>query len=121
MRRLLAATLLAFLALMPMLTGAQEDKRPAAQQGSEPNYGTRPDASTGPGGQEVRPGNRDGDAPSASAGRLTNDPTPRRIFGLPTTAVLVISAVILGLLAIAGVVLPASRRRRARGNGTYGR
>jgi hypothetical protein len=120
MRRLLAVTSLALLVLTPMLGGAQEDKRPAAQQGSAPNYGTSPDAGTGPAGQEVRPGNRDGDAPSASAGRLTSDPVQRRIFGLPTTAVLVIGAVLLGLLAIAGFVLPAARRR-ARGNGTYGR
>ena len=118
MRWLIAVTLLA---LVPALAGAQEEKRPAAQQGTAPNYGTGQDTGTGPGGQEVRPGNRDGDAPSASAGRIARDPVERRIFGMPITAVIVISAVLLGLLALAGLVLPGARRRaRARGNGTYG-
>ncbi len=60
--------------------------------------------------------------PSASAGRLARDPVERRVLGLPVTAALVIAAVILGLLAIAGLVLPGARRRRqARGGGTYDR
>jgi hypothetical protein len=118
MRWLIAVVVLV---LVPALAQGQE-KRPAPQQGSEPNYGTRPDAGTGPGGQEVRPGSPEGDAPSASAGRLAREPVQRRIFGLPVTAVLVIAAVILGLFALAGLVLPSARRRaRARGNGTYGR
>jgi hypothetical protein len=117
MRWLIAVTLLA---LVPALAQAQETRRPAAERGSEPNYGTAPDAGTGPGGQEVRPGNRDGDAPSASAGRVARDPIQRRILGLPVTAVLVIAAVILGVVALAGLIVPSARRRsRARGNGTY--
>jgi hypothetical protein len=108
------------LALVPALADAQ-DKRPAPERSSEPNYGTGQDAGTGPSGQEVRPGNRDGDAPAASAGRIVRNPTERRILGLPVTAVLVIAAVILGVVALLGVVLPSARRRaRARGNGTYG-
>jgi hypothetical protein len=119
MRWLIAVTLLA---LVPALAQAQEAKRPAAERGSEPNYGTGQGAGTGPGGQEVRPGSRDGDAPSASAGRIAREPVQRRILGLPVTAVLVITAIILGLVALAGLVLPRARRRaRARGNGTYGR
>lgn len=118
MRWLVAVTLLA---LVPTFAQAQEEKRPAPHQGTAPNYGTGRDAGTGPGGQEVRPGNRDGDAPSASAGRIAREPVERRIFGMPITAVLVISAVLLGLLALAGFVVPGARRRaRARGNGTYG-
>ena len=79
------------------------------QRGDQPNPG------------EVRPGNRDGDSPSASAGTL-REGQARRIFGLPVTAALLIGAVIVAILALAGVAVPSSRRRaRARGNGTYGR
>jgi hypothetical protein len=81
----------------------------AVQHGAQPNAG------------EVRPGNRDGDAPSASAGNLVSR-ADRRIFGLPVSAALVLGAAIIAIVVVAGVVLPASRRReRARGNGTYGR
>jgi hypothetical protein len=80
------------------------------QRGGQPNPG------------EVRPGNRDGDQPSASAGELLPRGAPQRIFGLPVTAVLIICAVIIALVAVAGIVIPPARRRaRARGNGTYGR
>jgi hypothetical protein len=117
MKWLVAVTLLV---LAPALAQAQDAKRSVPQQGSEPNYGTRPDAGTGPGGQEIRPGSADGDAPSASAGRIARDPVERRIFGLPVTAVLVIAAVILGVLSLLGLVVPAARRRaKARGNGTF--
>jgi len=78
------------------------------QRGGQPNAG------------EVRPGNRDGDQPSASAGEL-RPREAQRIFGLPLTAALVIAAVIMAIVALAGFVVPQSRRRRARGNGTYGR
>lgn len=119
MRWLVAVTLLA---LVPTFAQAQEEKRPAPHQGTAPNYGTGRDAGTGPGGQEVRPGNPDGNAPSASAGRIAREPVERRIFGMPITAVLVISAVLFGLLALAGFVVPGARRRaRARSNGTYGK
>jgi len=79
------------------------------QRGSQPNAG------------EVRPGNRDGDSPSASAGEIRTEQA-RRIFGLPVSAVLIIAAVLIALLAVAGAMVPEARRRaRARGNGTYGR
>ena len=119
MRWLIAVTLLA---LVPALAQAQETRRPAPERSSEPNYGTGQNSGTGPGDQEVRPGSPDGDSPSASAGRIAKEPLERRILGLPVTAVLVIAAVILGIVALAGLVLPGTRRRaRARGNGTYGR
>ena len=80
----------------------------AAQRGSEPNAG------------EVRPGNRDGNAPSASAGTLLRGPAERRIFGLPVTAAIVIGVVIVAL-ALAGFAIQRGRRaRRAQGN-AYGR
>jgi hypothetical protein len=78
------------------------------QRGSQPNAG------------EVRPGNAEGDSPSASAGTLRQEQT-RRIFGLPVTSALFIAAVLVILLAIAGFVVPSARRRAARGNGSYGR
>jgi len=83
--------------------------REAVQHGAQPNP------------QEVRPGSRDGDAPSAAAGDLVERPG-LRVLGLPIATVLLVAAVVLALLAIAGVVIPeATRRRRARGGGTYGR
>ena len=119
MRWLIAFTLLA---LVPALADAQDAKRPAPERSSEPNYGTGRDSGTGPGGQEIRPGSSEGDAPSASAGRIAKEPVERRILGLPVTAVLVIAAVILGIVALTGLVLPRARRgTRTRGNGTYGR
>ena len=79
------------------------------QRGAQPNAG------------EVRPGNQAGDSPAASAGTLREEQA-RRIFGLPVTAALLIGAVIVAILALAGLALPPARRRaRARGNGTYGR
>ena len=77
------------------------------QRGTQPNPG------------EVRPGNRDGDNPSASAGTLREERT-RLIFGLPVTAALLIGAAIVAIVALAGIVLP-SARRRVRGTGTHGR
>ena len=77
--------------------------------------GTQPNAA------EVRPGNRDGDAPSAAAGDLVNRPA-RRILGLPVDAALLIAGVIVVLAVVAGIVIPGARRRdRPRGGGTYGR
>jgi len=82
----------------------------AVQHGAQPNAG------------EVRPGNRDGDSPSATAGVVARDPVARRILGLPVTTTLVIGAVIVGLAILGGLVIPAARwRDRARGGGTYGR
>jgi len=78
------------------------------QRGAQPNPG------------EVRPGNRDGDAPSAAAGELMPRPT-RRILGLPVDAALIIAGLLVVLALFAGVVIPGARRRdRARGGGTYG-
>jgi len=75
---------------------------------------------TQPNPAEVRPGNRDGDAPSAAAGDLVTRPG-RRILGLPVDAALIIAGVIIVLAVIAGIVIPGARRRdRARGGGTYG-
>jgi hypothetical protein len=76
------------------------------QRGTQPNPG------------EVRPGNRDGDSPSAAAGTLREGRT-RLIFGLPVTAALLIGAVIVAIVALAGIVLPP-RRRRAREAGIDG-
>jgi hypothetical protein len=119
MRWVIAVTLLA---LVPALAGAQDTKRSTPERSSEPNYGTGQDSGTGPGGQEIRPGSRDGDSPSASAGRIAKEPVERRILGLPVTAVLVIAGGILGIVALAGLVLPHARRgTRARGNGASGR
>jgi hypothetical protein len=119
MKWLIAVTLLT---VAPALACAQEAKRPAPERSSEPNYGTGRDSGTGPGGQEIRPGSPEGDSPSASAGRIAREPVERRILGLPVTAALVIAAVILAIVALAGLVVPRSRRRaRARGGGTYGR
>jgi hypothetical protein len=69
----------------------------AAQRGSEPNAG------------EVRPGNHEGNAPSASAGTLLRGPVERRIFGLPVRAAIVIGGVIVAL-TFAGFAI--QRRRR---------
>ena len=91
----------------PGSAGPKDDG--VVQRGSQPNAG------------EVRPGNRDGDSPSASAGEIRQEQA-RRIFGLPVSAALIIAAVLIVLLAIAGAIVPEARRRaRARGNGTYGR
>jgi hypothetical protein len=86
---------------------AKSDREPV-QHGAQPNAG------------EVRPGNAEGDAPSAAAGDLVTR-QERRILGLPITTTLVLAGAILVLLAVAGVAIPsASRRRRARGGGSYG-
>lgn len=88
----------------PGSAGPKDDG--VVQRGSQPNAG------------EVRPGSPAGDSPSASAGTLREEQT-RRIFGLPVSAALLIGGVIVAILALAGLALPASRRRAAaRGNGT---
>jgi hypothetical protein len=73
----------------------------AAQRGSEPNAG------------ELRPGNREGNAPSASAGTLLRGPVERRILGLPVTAAIVIGGVIVAL-ALAGFAIQRGRRAAQR-------
>jgi hypothetical protein len=85
---------------------AKGDRAPV-QHGAQPN----PD--------ELRPGSRDGDAPSAAAGDLVAKPG-RRVFGLPVNAALVVGGLLVALLVVAGVAIPAAaRRRRAQGGGTF--
>jgi len=124
MVRLVSAGIIALAVAAPAV--AQD--RPAAGTNREQNApgaagpkdsgvvqrGTQPNAA------EVRPGNREGDAPSASAGELVTRPG-RRVLGLPIDAALVIAGVVIVLALIAGLVIPGARRRdRARGGGTYG-
>ncbi|MEX2148319.1 MAG: hypothetical protein WED01_15025 [Candidatus Rokuibacteriota bacterium] len=121
-------TILAMLAVTAGFAHAQQDGRPAAGQnveqgapgsagggrdGSAVQHGSQPNAA------EVRPGSRDGDAPSASAGEVVRGPIDRRIFGLPVNAVMVIGAAIIAIVVVAGLVVPTRRRARARGNETY--
>jgi len=122
--RFVSALIIALAVAAPVI--AQE--RPAAGVNRERNapgaagpkdsgvvqHGTQPNPA------EVRPGNRDGDAPSAAAGELVTRPA-RRILGLPVDAALVIAGVVIVLGVIAGLVIPGARRRnRARGGGMYG-
>jgi hypothetical protein len=105
-------------ALAAMLLGtpvAAQVAAPAVQSDRDPvQHGAQPNTN------EVRPGSRDGDAPSAAAGELVSKPG-RRLLGLPLTTVLVVAGVLVALVAVAGVVIPqASRRRRAQGGGVYG-
>ncbi len=107
--------LLALVAL-PLLAGpvtAQVAPPPAKSDRTPVEHGAQPN--TG----EVRPGNADGDAPSAAAGDLVQRPG-RRVLGLPVTTALVLAGALVALVILAGGVIPgASRRRRARGGGTY--
>jgi hypothetical protein len=105
---LLALTLLAAPVAAQGIYPPAKDDRDAVQHGAQPNP------------SEVRPGNRDGDAPSAAAGDLVTRPA-RRILGLPASTALVLAGALVGLLIVAGLVIPgAKRRHRARGGGTYG-
>ena len=82
--------------------------RDAVQHGAQPNPA------------EVRPGNRDGDAPSAAAGDLVTRPA-RRILGLAMSTVLLIGGVLVALLIVGWLVAPGThRRRRAHPTGTDG-
>jgi hypothetical protein len=92
----------------PAAPAAKDDRTPV-------EHGSRPD----PGA--VRPGNEAGDHPSAAAGELVRRDTPRRVFGLPVSTALVLAGAVIGLLVLAGIVIPGARRRReAQGGGTYG-
>lgn len=119
------------IALLVVLMGAgyaDAQSRPAAgvnrEQNAPGSAGPKDDGVVQRGSQpnaaEVRPGNRDGDNPSASAGRMV--PTSeRRVLGLPVTAAIIIAGIVVALAVIAGALIPNARRRdRARGNGTYG-
>ena len=100
--------LLATPAVAQVAPPSAKSDREAVQHGAQPNA------------SEVRPGSREGDAPSAATGDLVTKPG-RRVLGLPVTAVLLIAGLLIVLVVVAGVVIPgASRRRRARGGGTYG-
>ena len=121
------ALVLALVLAVAVPVGAED--RPAAglnrEQGAPGSAGPKSDGVVQRGQQpnaaEVRPGNRDGDAPSASAGEMVRRPA-QRIFGLPVTAALLIGAVLIALVVVAGVIVPSARRReRPRGGGTYGR
>jgi hypothetical protein len=125
MNWLALAIVLVFAVAAPV--GGQD--RPAAgvnrEQGVPGSAGPKSDGVVQRGQQpnpaEVRPGNRDGDAPSASAGEMVRRPA-QRIFGLPVTAALLIGAVLVALVVVAGVIIPSARRReRPQGGGTYGR
>lgn len=77
---------------------AKSDKTPV-------EHGSRPD----PGA--VRPGNEAGDQPSAAAGDLVRRDAPRRIFGMPVNAALLIGGVLVVLFVLGGLIIPAARRR----------
>jgi hypothetical protein len=110
--RIVMLALTAVLVAAP--AGAQVVPPPAKSDRDAVQHGAQPNPS------EVRPGNRDGDTPSAAAGDLVARPA-RRILGLPVTTVLVLAGALVALAIVAGLVIPsASRRRRARGGGAYG-
>ena len=120
---------LLFALVVTAVAPGEAQERPAAginrEQGAPGSAGPKTDGLVQRGQQpnpaEVRPGNRDGDAPSASAGTVVARPETR-IFGLPMTAALLLGGVLITLLVVAGIAIPAARRRdRARGGGTYGR
>jgi hypothetical protein len=109
---LVAFVLASFLLATPV--AAQIAPPPAKSDREAVEHGARPN--TG----EVRPGSRDGDAPSAAAGELVAKPA-RRFLGLPLATVLILAGALV-VVVVAGFLVPeASRRRRAQGNGTYDR
>ena len=112
MKSLLIGVLVSILGM----TGQSAAQLPPPAKGNNDavQHGAQPNA------DEVRPGNRDGDAPSAAAGEIVRTPA-HRVLGLPVNTVLVIAGALVVLLILAGLVIPsAGRRLRARGGGTYG-
>ena len=108
------ATLAVVAVLMAAPAAAQVVPSPEKRDNQAVQHGAQPNPS------EVRPGSRDGDAPSAATGELLQKPG-RRLFGLPIATVLGVGGLIVALFVVAGVVIPGvSRRRRAQGGGTYG-
>lgn len=95
---MLTAVLLAASAAAQVLPPPAKGDREAIQHGAQPNP------------NEVRPGNRAGDAPSAAAGDLVTRPG-RRVLGLPITTALVIGGLLVALVVVAGVVIPGATRR----------
>ena len=113
MKRVLIVVLLGMLGVAT--TSTAQLPPPAKGKPDPVEHGAQPNAN------EVRPGSRDGDAPSAAAGDLVARPG-HRVLGLPVNTVLVIAGALVVLLIVAGIVIPsAGRRQRARGGGTYGR
>ena len=110
--------LLLALVVLPLLIApaAAQVVPPPAKTDREPvQHGAQPNPN------ELRPGKRYGDAPLYAAGDLVTR-QGHRILGLPITTALVLAGLVVALLIVAGVVIPgASRRRRARGGGTYSR
>jgi hypothetical protein len=119
MTRLLVLVM-SLLVAAPALGAAQsaapppDDARRTAPAGRDAiQHGAQPD----PGA--VRPGNRDGDAPSASVGTLRPEERAR-ILGFPVNAVLVIAGVLVLIAAVGAVAVPRARRsRRVQGNGSW--
>jgi hypothetical protein len=109
------AVLIVLIAMLVAAPVAAQVAPPPAKGDREPvQHGAQPNP------EELRPGNRDGDASSAATGDLVEKPG-RRIFGLPVNAALVIGGLLVALLVVAGVAIPAAaRRRRAQGGGTFG-
>jgi hypothetical protein len=113
MKRLLIAVLMGVLGVASV--SSAQLPPPAKGKGEAVEHGAQPNAN------EVRPGSRDGDAPSAAAGEIVSKPG-RRVLGLPVNIVLIVAGVLVALLIVAGIIIPsAGRRQRARGGGTYGR
>jgi hypothetical protein len=112
MKSLVAVVLLSVLGMA--VPSAAQLPPPAKGNADAVQHGARPNP------DEVRPGTRDGDAPSAAAGEIIRKPGPR-LLGLPVNTVLVVAGVLGVLLILAGLVIPsAGRRLRARGGGTDG-
>jgi hypothetical protein len=108
------AVLVLVAGLLAAPVAAQVVPAPEKRGGEAVQHGAQPNA------DEVRPGNRDGDVPSASAGDLVTKPG-RRLLGLPLTAVLAIAGLLVALTILAKVVIPVpGRRRPAPGGGTSG-
>ena len=92
----------AFALVFAATAPVEAQDRPAAgvnrEQGVPGSAGPKTDGVVQRGQQpnpaEVRPGNRDGDAPSAAAGEVVARPEAR-IFGLPVTAALVVGGALL--------------------------
>jgi hypothetical protein len=97
---------------------AQTSAPSAPGSAGAPDAGGAPQHGAQPNPQEVRPGTRDGDAPSASTGTLARGNVERRILGLPVGAAIVIGGALVALAVAAGLVVPRVRRReKARGGG----